>query len=99
MSIHQSDPLELGSFSIHDIPHFAPVVGHLLLLLEVEVVIPSSQRVMEILHVASWMQSMPGSDARLSLARLEDKQQRVKPRHRLFEWHTQQCGGSYLVRV
>jgi hypothetical protein len=99
MSIHQPIPLELGSFGIHYIPHLAPVIRDLLLLLDIEVIVPSGQRVMEVRDITRRVQSLPRPDAGLPLARLENEQQRVQSRHHLAERHTQQRVRGYLIRM
>jgi len=85
MSIHQPVRLKLRTLGVHNITHLAPVVAHPLLLGLVKDVEPARQGIVQVLHIASRMQGLPGTGARLALARLEHEEQRVQTRDNLLE--------------
>ena len=71
--------LKLRPFGINDVSQLTSIKADPLLLREVEVVKSHSQGILEIQHISSRVQRVPGPSACRSLARLEHKQQRVQP--------------------
>lgn len=99
MAIDKPIELELRALGINNIPRLAPIIADLLLLRLVEVIEPRRQRIVEVLDIARRMQGLPGADTRLSLARLEDEEQRVQASYYLFKGEPEESRWAFLVDV
>lgn len=84
--------LKLRPFGINNVSQLTSIKADPLLLRQVEIVESHTQGVLEIQHVPSRVQRMPGPGACRPLARLEHIQQRVQPGNNLVKRHSQNRG-------
>lgn len=99
MAVHQPISFKLGTLSIEQIPQLASIIPHTLLLRDVELIVPTRQRILQILNTSLGMQSPPWLRARLRLARLEHEEERVQTGDGLGEGDAQEGLGRLLVCV
>lgn len=89
LTINKPALLKLWSLGIENISQLTSVIADFLLLLLIKDVKSRGQCIFEILNIPLGMQSMPRPDARLRLAGLQHKQQRVQSRDKLGKGHPQ----------